>query len=284
MSAVTTARDDAEIIFDTSPQGSESWLAIRCGAITGSRAKDARDFLAPTAADKKAGITRGAPSKAQLTYAMDLAREREGGKVPQTYVNAAMKIGTAEEPVARDLFEVVDGYLVEQAGFAYTADRKFGASVDGLLNLGGPPTEDGIWECKTMVSSATLFKAMVFGDISEYRDQCLFEMWLLGRKFVLLSLWCPDLQKLHTIRIERDEEELQALEDDLMAFERRVTEYQAALRKVLGREPLQIAAPAAEPAPWDAQPAAATPAPQPKAAATAALAEDPFAASVLAHA
>jgi exodeoxyribonuclease (lambda-induced) len=270
------------IIFDTSPQGSDDWLRARMGACTGSRCKDARDRsdgmttqqrtyvnartklgMTEAAAMTLAGYKKAPTSEtvaaalagkitmewsaSAMAYAMDLAREREGGKVPPTFVNQAMRTGTEQEPVAREQFEVVDGYLVQQAGFAYTEDRRFGCSVDGLLG------DDGIWECKTMVSSQTLFKAMVYGDISEYRDQCLFEMWLLRRQFVLLSLWCPDLQKLHTIRIDRDEAEMQALEDDLLAFDALVLQYRNDLRKVLGRDPLPAAVDQQAPVapPWD---------------------------------
>lgn len=89
-------------------------------------------------------------------------------------------------------------------------------------------------EIKTMVSSQTLFKAMVDGDISEYRDQCLFAMWMLRLDWVDLCLWAPDLPNpLLVIRINRDENEIQALEDDLIAFDKLVSEYEAKLRSRL---------------------------------------------------
>jgi exodeoxyribonuclease (lambda-induced) len=204
------------IQFDESPQGSEAWLAARRGAITGSRAKDTRAF-------KK----NGESTSERLAYAMDKARERLGGMAAPVFQNAAMRIGTTEEPEARKRYEFDTGYLVREVGFAYTEDHKFGCSVDGLIG------DDGVWECKTMVSSNTLFKAMVDGDISDYRDQCLFAMWLLNRKWVDLTLWCPDLQALHVIRIQRDEDEIQKLEDDLVTFERLVSGYESALRAKL---------------------------------------------------
>jgi exodeoxyribonuclease (lambda-induced) len=184
---------------------------------------------------------------------MDVARERVGGTVPPLYQNAAMRTGTEQEPIARMRYEAETGELLEEVGFAYTEDRKFGVSVDSLIGL------DGVWECKTLVSSDTLFTAMVDGDITGYIDQCNGAMWLLGRKWCDLTLWCPDLQLMHTIRIERDDNAIEDLEADLMAFERMVTQYEAALRAKL--------APAT--APW-AEPTVTTPT-APKAAATAAL-------------
>lgn len=213
------------IIFNTAPQGSVEWLEARRGVITASRFKDACDKL-----------KSGEPSKAALSYAMDLARERAGGTPPPVYVNGAMRTGTEQEPLARMAYEARTGYLVEEVGFAYTEDRKFGASVDGLIN------DDGTWECKVMVASATLFQAVVDGDISEYRLQCVGALWLLTRKWCDLTLWCPDMpRQLHIVRIERNEAEIDKLVTDLMSFERLVNQLTAKLIVKLA-EPLTIAA------------------------------------------
>ncbi len=220
------------IVYNTELQGTDGWKAARRGAITGSRAKDARDR-------KK----NGELTEKCLGYAYDLAREREGGTAPETYVNAAMRLGTQEEPVARLTYEAETGQFVEEVGFAHTTDGKFGCSVDGLIG------SDGVWECKTMVSSATLFKAMVDEDISDYRDQCVFAMWLLRRQWVDLTLWCPDLKVLHVIRIERDDNEIDALEADLLAFDRLVEQLRAKLRRRLHPEVVDAPAREIEPTP-----------------------------------
>lgn len=204
------------MIFDKSPQGSDAWLQIRRGVITASRFKDARDR-------KK----NGDPSEKLLGYAMDVARERCGGAPPAVFQNAAMRLGTEQEPLARMHYEAATGYLLEEVGFAYTQDGKFGISVDSLIN------RDGVWECKTMVSSATLFGSLVDGDVSAYIDQCNGALWLLGRQWVDLSLWCADLQLLHTIRIKRDEAAIEALEADMLAFDKLVTQYETKLRAKL---------------------------------------------------
>ena len=202
------------MIFDTNPQGSDAWLDARRGVCTASRFKDALDVT-----------KKGEPSSKCLGYALDLARERCGGIVMPMYQNGAMRMGTEQEPFARMAYEGDTGRLVEEVGFAYTEDRKFGVSVDGLID------DDGIFECKTLVSSATLFQAVVDGDISEYRAQCIGALWLLGRKWVDLCLWAPDLpRKLHPVRIARDDDEIEKLESGLMAFEKLVSGYEAKLR------------------------------------------------------
>lgn len=204
------------LIIHTAPQGTPEWLAARRGVITGSRFKDCRDRL-----------KTGNPSKKCIDYAMDVARERQGGEPMATYVNGAMRLGTEQEPYARAAYERKTGFIVDEAGFITTADRLFGVSVDGLVG------DDGIVEIKTMVSSDTLFTAVVDGDISAYIDQCNGAMWLLGRKWVDLVLWVPDLQFLKIIRIDRDDDAIEALEADLMDFERTVTRYQKSLTEAL---------------------------------------------------
>ncbi len=221
------------------PQGSEAWLESRRGVVTASKAKDARAF-------KK----NGESASELLAYAMDVARERCGGKAAPVYQNAAMRMGSEEEQFAAIEYVARTGREVETVGFITTDDGKFGVSLDRKLGDGAAI------EIKTMVSSATLFKAMVDGDISEYRDQCLFAMWLLRLQWVDLCLWAPDLPNpLHVIRIERKEDEIQALEDDMVAFERLVCQYEAKLRARMGM--------ARETPPWDT--ASAVPAPTPTA-------------------
>jgi exodeoxyribonuclease (lambda-induced) len=205
------------MITYTSAQGSPEWLAERRGVITGSRFADCRSRL-----------KSGAPSAACLAYAQDLARERLGGTSAPTFSNAAMRMGTEQEPFARMAYERAGGTFVIEAGFCCTDDRKFGVSVDGLID------DLGIYECKTMVSSATLFEAVVKGDISAYTDQCEGCMWLLQRDWVDLHLWVPDLPAFSkVIRITRNDDRIEGLEKDLVWFDGLVSEFESQLRKVV---------------------------------------------------
>jgi hypothetical protein len=197
-------------------QGSEEWLTARRGKITGSRFKDARDKL-----------KGGQPSKACLGYAMDVARERIGGSAPSKFQNAAMRTGTEQEPFARAMYEARTGHMVDEAGFYLSDDGVFGLSPDGLID------EDGVVEIKTMVSSDTLFTAVADGDVSAYMDQCHGYLWLLGRQWVDLVLWVPDLSHMAIHRITRNEDAIEALETDLMAFARLVTQYETTLRTAI---------------------------------------------------
>lgn len=217
------------MIVYTDPQGSEAWHEARRGVITASRFKDCRDYNQPTAAEKAKGVTRGKPSKKLLDYAMDVARGRVGGVPAKGFSTWQMGVGIAEEPFGRMAYEERTGLIVQEAGFITTDDRLFGCSVDGFVG------DDGIFECKTMVSSATLFQAVVNGDISEFIDQCNGELWLLGRKWVDLVLWAPDLEHcglgLTIVRIDRDDDAIHDLETDLMAFAAMVDQFETALRR-----------------------------------------------------
>lgn len=238
------------VIFDASPQGSEEWLAARRGCITGSRFKDVRDKTA-----------KGAMSAKAMLYAQDVARERCGGRPGPTFVNGAMKFGVEQEPIARAEYEAETGNVVYEAGFAYTEDGKFGCSVDGLVG------DDGVIEIKTMVGSDTLFKAVVEGENDAYIDQINGALWLLGRKWCDLILWAPDLPagRLTVRRITRDESAIEALEADLVVFDRVVTELAEKLQRRISGDPfIQPAAPTAakppQPTPKQPAPALAVPA------------------------
>lgn len=198
-------------------QGSDEWLTARRAKITGSRFKDARDKL-------RDGKT---PSKACLSYAMDIARERVGGSAPAKFQNAAMRTGTEQEPFARAMYEARTGYMVDEAGLYLSDDAVFGLSPDGLID------DDGVLEIKTAVASETLFTTVAEQDLSAYMDQCLGYLWLLGRQWVDLCIWVPDLGHLVIKRIQRDESAIEALEADMLAFAKLVDEYEVALRSAL---------------------------------------------------
>lgn len=204
------------MIHHNHTQGSPEWLAARKGCITGSRFKDCRDKL-----------KGGGPSKACIAYAMDTARERSGGSAPAKFQNGAMRFGQEQESPARTRYERHTGNLVDEVGFFTTDDGLFGLSPDGLID------DDGVLEIKTMVSSDTLFTAVTDGDVSAYMDQCLGYLWLLGRQWVDLVLWAPDLDLMVIHRINRNEDAIEALESDLMDFARTVKKYETALRDAI---------------------------------------------------
>jgi exodeoxyribonuclease (lambda-induced) len=206
------------MIFHNDPQGSDAWLASRSGVITASKFKDARDRL-----------KSGAPSSKCNAYAAQVALERIAGRpIDKTFQNWQMREGQEQEPFARIAAESINGYMVEEVGFITTDDRVFGYSPDGLID------GDGLLEIKTILSGDVALNVIGKKDLSEYMDQCNGGLWLTGRKWIDLVIWCPALEPIGkhlTIhRIDRDEEKIQALEDDLMNFRYLVDQNEAIFR------------------------------------------------------
>ena len=229
----------ADWIVSMAPQQSEEWFAARRGVITGSMAKVARET-------KKDGSC----TSAALTYAKDTARARAGaGDGEPVFVNAAMRFGTEQEPIARMAYELQTGSMVDAAGFISAPDRKFGVSIDGLV-LDVPGERGGI-EIKTIVSSNVLFDTVVDGDISAYMDQVSMNTWAWHLDWIDLCLWAPDLPtdaaRLTVIRIHRNQAHIDALLADLVEFDRLVDAYANKLRRYMSNNAKGITAPP----PWD---------------------------------
>jgi len=203
-------------------QGTPEWFALRKGRITGSRFHVARERTA-----------KGLPTSKCSLYALDVARERCGGKAGEVYQTAAMRFGTEQEPLARVAYEAATGNMVFEVGFITDESGFFGLSPDGLID------DDGVLEIKTMVSSDTLFTALVDGDISAYIDQCNGYLWMLDRQWVDLVLWAPDLADIglgmKIIRIERNQTAIDALESDLLNFLDMVRLNESKLRRAAAR-------------------------------------------------
>ena len=213
-------------IVSMAPQGTEEWLKARRGVITGSMARVAREKL-----------KSGDPTKVTITYARDTARARAGGgDGEEVFTNAAMRFGQEQEAFARRAYEMRTGYMVESAGFVCTPDRKFGVSVDGLVY--DEPKQRGGVEIKTIVSSNVLFDSVIGGDICAYVDQCDLNVWAWNLDWIDLCLWVPDLpaadKRPTVIRIERNQDRIDALLDELVVVDKRVERYVSELLAFMG--------------------------------------------------
>lgn len=206
------------MIYHNHPQGSDAWLQCRAGVITASRFKDARDRL-----------KSGAPGSKCIGYAAQVALERIAGRpVDKVFENWQMREGKEQEQFARIAYEAKTDNLVQEVGFITTDDGRFGYSPDGEIG------DDGLLEIKTILSGDVALKVCGHHDLSAYMDQCLGGLWLTGRKWIDLVIWCPALEpvgKHLTIHhIARDENAINALETDLMAFYAMVNENEAIFR------------------------------------------------------
>jgi hypothetical protein len=126
---------------------------------------------------------------------------------------------------------------VRRVGLVLTGDRRFGASADGLVG------RDGGVEVKCWVDPAKLRKVLLDRNASEVRKQCLGGMWVTGRKWWDFVLYCPALAvcglDFTVIRINRDDDEIDAMELDLMRFDGLVSEYGARI-DAMAREQAEV--------------------------------------------
>lgn len=255
------------MILYNHPQGSAEWLASRAGVATASMFSTARKKVNGLSAQQSSyvealrrGMTEAeamlkagykAKPKADVVdrallgeavgefsnvakdYAFRLAVERiSGTPLDEGFSTWAMKRGQELEPAARAEVEVSLNVFVDEAGFVCTDDLKFGASADGFIE------QDGGLEIKCLVDPSRIRDVILNQDISDFMDQIQGGMWITGRKWWQFALYCPALEKvglhLWTKRIDRDDNYINAMELDLIEFERLVSEYEASLRNYHG--------------------------------------------------
>lgn len=179
-----------------------------------------------------AGEPVGDFSDTAKAYAFRLAVERISGQPLdemdqfQTY---SMRRGQELEPAARAAHEFVFDISVTPCGFVMTEDRKFGASADGLIGT------DGGSEYKCLIDPTRIRDVILSGDISEFTDQVQGCLWLTGRAWWHFGLYVPALasigRELTVFNVPRDDDYIDAMAADLLAFDALVCEYESALRK-----------------------------------------------------
>lgn len=159
------------IIHDVK-QGTEEWLKLRRGKITGSRLKDVMK------ADN-------------LSLIDELIAERISDEVEENYVNEAMRRGTEQEPFARRWYEDRTGIKIIQHGFLQSKKYPFlGHSPDGIqYNAEGKPVKGIEIKCP---NTSTHVKYIRMGKFpNEYKYQ--------GINFFIVN---PELESLDFISFD----------------------------------------------------------------------------------
>lgn len=188
----------------SAPQGSAEWLAARAGCLTASAIAD---MLAKTK-------TGEAASRANLRAR--LVAERLTGIPQDGFSNAAMQWGNEQEPFARAAYEIHSGNLVDQTGLVMHPSIPYaGASPDGLID------ECGLVEIKCP-NTATHIEYLLSGiPPKKHQPQMLWQMECTGRQwcdFVSFDPRMPEHLQLFVVRFERDEERLNDLRKEAIAF------------------------------------------------------------------
>lgn len=206
--------------------------AVRAGMDRKDAAKLAGYTTAPRSATiEKAiqGLPVGDFSEAAQNYAFRVAVERIAGEpLDEGFEGYYAKRGKLLEDICRQRHEADIETLVTLSGFVTDDDGIFGASPDSLVD------DDGGAEYKCFVDPAKL-RAIIFeNDWSAVMDQVQGGMWLTGRAWWDMCVYCPALDAcgrgFTRHRAYRDDAYITAMVEDLKRFADLVDQYERRLR------------------------------------------------------
>lgn len=189
-------------------QGSDEWLALRCGILTASEMKHI--ITAKTLKAANNDNTR--------SHAYELAFQRISNHVEPQYVSDAMLRGQEDEIYARAAY--AEHYApVTETGFITNTKHglTIGYSPDGLVG------DDGLIECKSRRGKYQVQTIATNEMPDDYLIQVQTGLLVSGRKWLDFVSYCGGLP-VYVMRIEADAEIQGAILDAAKAFETRVEE------------------------------------------------------------
>ena len=204
-------------------QGSEEWLAARCGSLGASSIAD------------MVAKTRTGWGASRFNLAAKLVCERLTGTPQESYTNAAMQWGHDTEPQARAMYEFMRDVAVQQVGLVlHPSISKSHASPDGLVG------DDGLIEIKCP-NTATHIETLLSEDVEgRYVKQMQWQMACCGRAwcdFVSFDPRLPAEMQMFVQRVRRDDEFIAELEREARLFLAEIDKTIATLSdKYLSRE------------------------------------------------
>ena len=185
-------------------QRTEEWYAARLGKVTASKVAD---LMAKT----KSGY-----SASRDNYMAQLVVERITKTKAESFSNAAMDWGTAQEPFARAAYEAFTGFMVEEVGFVQHPTIEWaGASPDGLVE------DDGLVEIKCP-NTATMIDTLLTNKVPQkYYIQMQMQMACTQRAWCSYVVFDPRMpvkaQLFHKI-IVRDDVFIAEMEAEIINF------------------------------------------------------------------
>lgn len=190
-------------IYNDLEQGSDEWLAARCGIVTASVVGQliTPKTVKPAANDYSRALTA------------TLVAERITGHVEPIHVNADMERGTLDEPYARDIYS--EHYEpVAEVGFMVRDDYGFrlGYSPDGLVG------DDGLIEIKSRRQKKHL-ETILSGSVPlENMAQIQAGMLVSGRFWCDYVSYCGGMP-LYAVRVWPDDRWRRAILEAVAGFE-----------------------------------------------------------------
>jgi hypothetical protein len=195
-------------VFDDLVQGTDEWLAARCGIVTASVVGQ---LITPK-------TVKPAVNDYSRALTMTLAAERITGHVEPIHMNADMERGTLDEPYARDIYSEHFAPAVE-VGFMVRDDFGFriGYSPDGLVG------DDGLIEIKSRRQKKHL--ATILADEVPLENMAQIQTGLLvtGRDWLDYVSYCGGMP-LYVKRVYPDPKWHAAITDAVASFEASVAQ------------------------------------------------------------
>lgn len=208
-------------------QGSEEWLAVRCGLPTAS---ELRLLVTPT--------LKTASNDKERAHMWELLGQRITKHVPPRYIGDDMLRGHEDEIEALMLYEKHYG-AIQRVGFV-TNDKwgfTIGYSPDALVG------EDGLVECKSRnqkLQMQTLVEYVPSGTIDpDFIIQVQAGLLVTERAWCDLVSYCGGLP-MATVRVYPDEKVQTAIVDAVTAFESRLALARAKYEDLMASGPRLI--------------------------------------------
>ena len=185
-------------ILDVEPNSPE-WFVCRSGLPTASEFHHVQAKKGP-----RGGIPRG---RQKLLWR--LAGEIITGEPESTYQNANMERGHEVESEASDLYAMLRDVEPQIVGFVKNGNC--GASPDRFIG------DDGLLEIKSAIGSIQIERLLKGALPTEHVAQCQGQLMVTERQWLDYLSYCRGIAPL-IVRVERDEEYIDALRIDIGDF------------------------------------------------------------------
>ena len=186
-------------------QRTQEWFDARLSKVTASRVAD---VIAKT----KTGV-----STSRQNYLTQIVTERlTGKKADNGYINQAMQDGIDREEAARSLYELKYGVVKEVGFIDHPTIAMSGASPDGIIADG-----DGVLEIKCPIETTHTNTLMTDKVPSKYIPQIQWQMAVTGARFAHFVSYnpnFPDNMVLFVKQVDRDDEYIKMLVDEIITF------------------------------------------------------------------
>lgn len=193
-------------IYEDIPQGSDEWLALRCGILTASEIS--KILTAKT--------LKSAANDHSRALVMEKAAQRITGEIEPSFFSEDMMRGVEQEPIAREYYRQVEPDARE-VGFVTRDMGGFviGCSPDALVG------DAGGWETKCPRQKEHI-RTVLSGEVPEqYVLQVQMCLFVTGRDWWDFSSFYSGLD-MPVIRVEPDERIHAAIHDASEQFEETV--------------------------------------------------------------